>query len=274
MTPLLFVNPRSGGGKATRAGIVEQAPRRGIETIVLQPGADVATLARDAVERGADVLGIAGGDGSLAAVAAAAVEHDLPFVCVPAGTRNHFALDLGVDRHDVLAALDAFRDGIERRVDVGEVNGRLFLNNVSLGIYGDAVRRPTYRDAKARTLLATAATVLGPSAVATEVEVEDDLGRPHRDPAVVLVSNNPYSFEPGRPPGTRPRLDGGRLGVVVLYTPHSGLPTPARAWTATGLEVRGSAPVHAGIDGEAVDLTPPLRFAVRPRALRVRVPGQ
>jgi diacylglycerol kinase family enzyme len=125
----------------------------------------MAALAQAAVASGADALGIAGGDGSLAIVPAAAAGYGLPFVCVPAGTRNHFALDVGVDRHDVVGALDAFTDGIESRVDVAEVNGRLFLNNVSLGIYGDAVRTPGYRDAKARTLLQTARTVLGPSAL-------------------------------------------------------------------------------------------------------------
>ena len=91
---------------------------------------------------------MAGGDGSLAVVAAAAAAHGLPFICVPAGTRNHFALDLGVDRHDVAGALDAFSDGVERRIDLAEVNGRVFLNNVSLGIYGEAVRQSAYRDAK------------------------------------------------------------------------------------------------------------------------------
>jgi diacylglycerol kinase family enzyme len=201
--PVLFLNPRSGGGKAARAGLAELARERGIDVVVLGAGDDLRTLVADAVARGADTLGVAGGDGSLALVAAAALAHGLPFVCVPAGTRNHFALDLGVDRHDLLGSLDAFTDGFERRIDVAEVNGRLFLNNVSLGIYGDAVRQPTYRDAKARTLLETAANVLGPSAAAVDLKLVDDQGRPHPDPAVVLVSNNPYSFEPPHAPGTQ-----------------------------------------------------------------------
>ena len=151
--PVLFVNPRSGGGKATRAGLAERARERGIDAIVLRPDDDLAALVDDAVSRGADALGAAGGDGSLAVVAAAALAHDLPFVCVPAGTRNHFALDAGVDRADLVGSLDAFTDGVERRIDVAEVNGRLFLNNVSLGIYGDAVRQPataTPRRARSR----------------------------------------------------------------------------------------------------------------------------
>jgi diacylglycerol kinase family enzyme len=268
--PVLFLNPRSGGGKAARAALAEQARGRGVDVTVLRPGDDLAALAHDAVENGADALGAAGGDGSLAVVAAAAVVHGLPFVCVPAGTRNHFALDLGVDRRDLVGALDAFTDGVERRVDVAEVNGRLFLNNVSLGIYGDAVRQPAYRDAKARILLETAAEVLGPSAAATDVELVDDLGRSHRDPAVVLVSNNAYALGPPATPGTRPTLDGGQLGIIVVDKPRAGR-TPGRAWTATRLEANASGAIHAGLDGEAVEVRPPLRFVVRPTALRVRI---
>lgn len=269
--PVLFVNPRSGGGKAERAGLASEARERGIEAVVLQAGDSLAALVDRAVAEGAGVLGVAGGDGSLAIVAAAALEHELPFVCVPAGTRNHFALDLGLDRRDLVGSLAAFTAGIERRVDVAEVNGRVVLNNVSLGVYGDAVQEPGYRDAKARTLLETALRVLGPSGRASDLELVDDGGRAHRDPAVVLVSNNPYSLEPPRQPGTRATLDGGRLGVLVLDAPPQG-PSAARAWTTPQLEISAPAPVDAGIDGEAVELTPPLRFAIRPRALRVLVP--
>jgi diacylglycerol kinase family enzyme len=268
--PVLFVNPKSGGGKAERAGLVERARERGIEVIVMQPDQTLARMADEAVARGADALGVAGGDGSLAVVAAAALAHGLPFVCVPAGTRNHFALDLGVDRRDLVGSLEAFTDGAERRIDATEVNGRLFLNNVSLGIYGDAVRQPTYRDAKARTLLETAAEVLGPSSATVGLQLVDDRGRAHRNPAVVLVSNNPYSLDPARAAGTRPTLDSGELGIVVLDTPRAGQ-GPGRTWTATRLEVSAPTPVHAGIDGEAVELPPPLEFVVGPRALRVRI---
>jgi diacylglycerol kinase family enzyme len=266
----LFVNPKSGGGKATRAGLAERARERGIDVLVVRRGQSLSRLVDEALARGADMLGVAGGDGSLAVVAAAARAHGLPFVCVPAGTRNHFALDVGVDRHDLVGSLDAFTDGVERRIDVAEVNGRLFLNNVSLGIYGDAVQQPTYRDAKARTLLATAAEVLGPSGAAADLQLVDDRGRPHRNPAVVLVSNNPYSLDPPRPPGTRPTLDSGQLGIVVLHTLRTGQ-APGRTWSAERLEVTAPAPVHAGVDGEAVDLTPPLQFVIRPGALRVRI---
>jgi diacylglycerol kinase family enzyme len=267
---VLFVNPASGGGKAARAALADRARERGIGVTVLQSDRSLFSLVDEAVEGGTDALGIAGGDGSLAIVAAAAGAHDLPFVCVPAGTRNHFALDLGVDRNDLVGALEAFTDGVERLIDVGSVNGRLFLNNVSLGVYGEAVRQSAYRDAKGRTLFETARQVLGPSAASPGLRVADDLGHEHRHPAVVLVSNNPYALERPAAPGTRPKLDGGRLGVVVIDAPGTS-PLPGRAWTATSVEVHGPAPVHAGIDGEAVDLSTPLDFEIHPAALRVRI---
>ena len=270
--PVLFVNPRSGDGRAARAGVAERARDRGIEVVILAPGQDLAALARGAVTGGADALGMAGGDGSLAVVAAVAAAHGVPFVCVPAGTRNHFALDVGVDRRDVIGALDAFTDGVERRIDMAEVNGRLFLNNVSLGIYGDAVRSPAYRDAKVRTLLETVAGVMGPSAEAPELRLVDDLDREHRHLAVVLVSNNPYALDSPLARGTRATLGGGQLGIIVVdAVPGDSPSAPARAWTTPGLEVSAPAPVHAGVDGEAVDLSPPLRFAIRPAVLRVRI---
>ena len=216
---------------------------------------------------------MAGGDGSLAVVAAAAAEHGLPFICVPAGTRNHFALDLGVDRQDVAGALDAFGDAYERRIDLAELNGHVFLNNVSLGIYGEAVRHSAYRDAKVRTLVQTAERVLGPGTKTPALRLVDDAGRQHAQLAVVLVSNNPYALDPPVA-GTRPSLDSGKLGILILDTPGD-TPPPGRAWSAPDFEVSALTPVHAGIDGEAVMLSAPLlRFTIRPAALRVRISSQ
>ena len=265
---VLFVNPRSGGGTAQRARIAEHARERGIDAVVLQPDQSLSKLVGEAVAGGADALGMAGGDGSLAVVAEAARRHDLPFVCIPAGTRNHFAGDLGIRRDDPIGALAAFTDGAESRIDVGEVNGRMFLNNVSLGIYGDAVRQPAYRDAKLRTLLKTADAVRTSTAEAPQLRLADDRGREHVRPAVVLVSNNAYV--PGPPVGgLRPALDRGQLGIIVIDAPGRG--KPSTAWTAPSLEVLAEAPVHAGVDGENVDLDPPLRFVIKPTALRVRI---
>jgi diacylglycerol kinase family enzyme len=269
---VLFINPRSGGGKSARASLPNLAAERGIETVLLEPGHDLAALAAGAVAGGADLLGMAGGDGSLAVVAAVACAHDLPFVCLPAGTRNHFALDVGVLRGDLVGALGAFTHGLERPIDIAEVNGHVFLNNVSLGVYADAVQRPEYRGAKLRTLLETAREVLGPDAAAPGIEVTDDSGLEYHDPAVVLVSNNPYALDRAVARETRPRLDSGRLGVLVLQRPALRGARPDRAWTTPSLDITAAAvTVDAACDGEAIRLDPPLRFAVRHQALRVRI---
>jgi diacylglycerol kinase family enzyme len=267
---VLFINPRSGGGRAGRARLAEVARERDIEPVVLELAEDLGALVEDAAADGADVLGMAGGDGSLAVVASIASAYGIPFVCVPAGTRNHFARDLGLDPDDLVGALDAFTDALEASIDLGDVNGRPFLNNVSLGVYGTAVQRDSYRDAKARTLFETAAEVLGPSAALPGVRLVDDRGVVHTDPAVILVSNNPYA--PPRPGATgRPVLDSGRLGVIVLHRPGGPPRRPGRAWTARSLEVTAGEPLAAGVDGEAIQLPPALRISIRPRALRMRI---
>jgi hypothetical protein len=280
---VLLYNPRSGGGKAARFDLPAEARARGIEPVELRPGDDLETLARDAVAGGADALAMAGGDGSQAIVAAVAAEHGLPYACVPAGTRNHFALDLGVDRDDVVGALDALVDGGERVVDLAEVNGRVFVNNVSLGLYAEAVQRTGYREAKLRTLLDTVPSALGPGAEGLGLAWTGPTGAAQRNDAAILVSNNRYRLGRAVGSGTRPRLDAGVLGVAVVDVPAgpgatggdgaaAGRPRrPWREWTAPAFEVRSERPVPAGIDGEAVQLEAPLRFRARPAALRVRI---
>ena len=275
--PVLLINPRSGDGKAARAALADRARERGIEPVVIGPGDDLATLVAIAVDKGADALGMAGGDGSLAIVAAAAAQHDLPFICLPAGTRNHFALDLGVARHDLLGALDAFTAGVERRIDMAEVNGRPFLNNLCLGVYGDAVQRSGYRDAKLQTILDTLHEVMSSTAPTPGLLVSDDLARRHNAPLLVLVSNNEYALDQPLARGSRPRLDTGRLGIVVLDRPtrvrdRHRLERPAvSGWSAPSCEIAAPAQVPAGLDGEAITLRPPLQCATRPAALRVRI---
>jgi diacylglycerol kinase family enzyme len=272
---VLFYNPKSGGGKAERFAVAAEARARGIEPIELGPPWDLGKLVRDAVAGGADGLAMAGGDGSQAVVAAIAAELDLPYACVPAGTRNHFALDLGVDREDVVGALDAFVDGGERRVDLAEVNGRVFVNNVSLGLYADAVQREGYRDAKLRTLLDTVPEVLGPDATGLDLRWKGPGGHEHRSGAAILVSNNRYRLGRAVGSGTRPWIDDGRLGITIAGAPTGRggrLPQrPWREWPAADFEVDADHPVPAGIDGEAVTLDPPLRFQIRAGVLRARV---
>ncbi len=275
--PVLFFNPKSGGGKAERFAVAAEARKRGIEPIELKAGDDLEVLARGAVAGGADGLAMAGGDGSQAIVAAVAAENGLPYACIPAGTRNHFALDLGVDRNDVVGALDAFVDGGERRVDLAEVNGRVFVNNVSLGLYAEAVQRSGYRNAKIRTLLDTVPDAIGPGGSELDMRWSGPSGQPHRGGAAVLVSNNRYRLGHAVGSGTRPRIDDGLLGITVVGTVtgrgESGRETqrPWREWSAPTFEVDSSGPVPAGIDGEALVLDAPLHFHIRPGVLRVRI---
>ncbi len=275
--PVLFFNPKSGGGKAERFSLATEARARGIEPIELGPPWDLEQLVRDAVARGADGLAMAGGDGSQAVVAAIAAELDLPYACVPAGTRNHFALDLGVDRDDVVGALDAFVDGGERRVDLAEVNGRVFVNNVSLGLYADAVQREGYREAKLRTILDTVPELLGPDGSGLDLRWSGPSGQEHRAGAAILVSNNRYRLGRAVGSGTRPRIDDGLLGITIAGSPAGrgsggrALQRPWREWTAPAFEVDADHPVPAGVDGEALKLDPPLRFRIRPGVLRVRI---
>ncbi|MDN5915809.1 MAG: diacylglycerol kinase [Pseudonocardia sp.] len=273
--PVLFINPASGGGKASKVGLAEQAGQRGIRAVVLQRGDDLEQLVRDAVDSGADGLAAAGGDGTQAIVATAAAGHGLPYACIPAGTRNHFALDLGVDRDDVVGALDAFVDGGEHLVDLGEVNGRVFVNNVSLGLYAVAVQSAGYRDAKIRTLLDAVPAVLGPAGSEPDLRWTSPDGAVHASAATILVSNNPYRLGHAVGSGTRPRIDAGRLGVVVLPARGDGAEHPSWSapvqWSTAEFEVDSAQPVPLGIDGETVVLEPPVRFRIRPRTLRVRI---
>ncbi len=278
----LIMNPRSGGGKVARFGLAEKAQALGAEVALLDTGqaVDVAGMARKAVAAGADLLGVAGGDGTQALVAGVAAEHGLPFLCISAGTRNHFAMDLGLDRDDPSGCLDALTDGVERRIDLGLIGDRIFVNNASFGVYAEIVRSPAYRDDKRGTTLEMLPALLksdgGQRLAARAGRASID------DPQAVLVSNNPYDTSDIAGLGRRARLDTGTLGVIAI--------TVQNAAQAVGLVRRGrgqgltvlSAPevsvdsdrpeIPVGIDGETVLMPTPVRCSIRPSALRVVVP--
>ena len=275
---VMFWNPKSGGGKALAAGLADEALARGIKPIELRRDDNLEQLVLAEIAAGADALAAAGGDGTQAIVAAVAAEQGLPFACIPAGTRNHFALDLGVDRDDLVGSLDAFVNGGEKRVDLGEVNGQVFVNNVSLGLYAEAVQREDYRGAKLRTLLDMAPDVAGPDGSGLELEWAGDGDQSSEDAVAILISNNRYRVGRLLSSGTRPSIEDGQLGVTVFETATPGpgdgvLRRPWRQWTTPAIELTASGPVAAGIDGEATTHNPPLRFRIRHRALRVRIAG-
>ncbi len=285
--PVLIMNPKSGGGKAERFHLADECRKRGIEPVVLRPGDDLVQLAEDAIARGADVIGMAGGDGSQALVASVAARHDVPHVCVPAGTRNHFALDLGLDRNDVVGALDAFTDGVERRIDLATVNGRTFVNNASLGLYAEIVQSPDYRDAKVKTAASILPELLGPNTTPLDLRYTGPDGQPHPTAQLILVSNDPYQLDYPGGRGTRARIDRGVLGIVAVMIADAddarrfaALEAAGQVrrfpgwaeWSAPRFEVRSCAPVQIGVDGEALTMDPPLVFVSRPGALRIRLP--
>jgi diacylglycerol kinase family enzyme len=285
--PVLLMNPKSGGGKVDRFNLVEVARRRGIEPVVLAPGDDLLRLAEQAVAGGADVVGMAGGDGSQALVASVAAAHDVGFVCVPAGTRNHLAMDLGLDRDDVVAALDAFGEAVERRIDLGLVGDRVFVNNATAGLYAKIVQSPAYRDHKVGTALELLPAMLGPDATPFDLRFTGPDGTEHASAHLILISNDRYQLGSGEGFGSRRSIDGGNLGIVAATfrssaelarllesgaTGRNWRPPGWVEWAAASFQLESGRPVEIGIDGEAIMLDPPIRFRTLPGALRVRIP--
>ena len=285
--PVLIMNPKSGGGKAERFALVDECKKRGIEPIVLQRGDDLLKLAEDAIAGGADVIGMAGGDGSQALVASVAGARGVPHVVIPAGTRNHFALDLGLDRDDVVGALDAFVDGVERTIDLARVNGRVFVNNASLGIYAKIVQSDAYRDEKMKTAADMLPEMLGPDAEPFDLRFIGPDGTEQPSAHMILVSNDVYQLEHLGGFGTRASLDLGTLGIVALRLEdasqvarlaaldaagHASKHPGWMAWNRPTFRVDSGSPIEIGIDGEALRMDPPLDFESLPGALRVRVP--
>lgn len=261
----LVINPRSGKGSPDATELVDAARKLGIEPHVLADGESPDKAARAS---GAEILGMASGDGSLAPVARVALDSGAAFVCIPFGTRNHFALDLGLDRNDPLAALEAFSGGTERRVDVGWVSDRIFLNNVSFGVYAGLVherehhRRRGEALARARALVQVARHRHGLQA---RVNGEDVRAR------VLLFGNNRYDVDLFTL-GVRERLD---EAVLQLWAGAGWLPTTweEQVGASFGIEMPGGR-VRAAIDGEPVELDSPLELESVPQALRVLVPAR
>ena len=282
--PFLIMNPRSGGGKVTKFRLQEKAEALGAEVALLEgPGmVDVAALARRAVAEGADLLGVAGGDGTQALVAGIAAEHGLPFLVISAGTRNHFALDLGLDRDDPATCLDALTDGEELEVNLGVIGDRTFVNNASFGAYAEVVHSPAYRDDKRGTTLQMLPELLaGHQGARLSAQAgQTTIGAPQ----ALLISNNPYGMGDIAGLGRRPRVDSGTLGVIAVLVRNAretvelvrrGHGQGLTVLAAEEVVVDADAPqIPVGIDGETVIMPTPVRCLIRPRALRVIVPRQ
>ncbi len=219
--PALIINPRSGDGKSQRYGLPDRARELGIAVRVLEHGEDLRQLAREVIDAGADAVGMAGGDGSLGLVAQVAIESDVPFFCVPLGTRNHFALDIGLNRDHPLSALHAVKSGQEIAVDYGLAGDRVFVNNVSFGLYARAVHSEGYRQDKIGTLVAVAKQMAAAPGTGGSVRFAMPDGAAADDAAVLLVSNNRYVWSGPPDFGRRASMDGGELGILsVLSIPR------------------------------------------------------
>ena len=280
--PYLIMNPRSGGGKVAKFGLKRKAEDLGAEVFLIggsQP-VDVAEVAREAVAKGADLLGVAGGDGTQARVAAVAAEHGLPFVVISAGTRNHFALDLGLDREDPSACLRALTDGVELLVDVGMINGQVFVNNASFGAYAEIVETPAYRDDKLNTTLNLLPDLLqGHRGARLQARAD---GTQISAPQALLVANNPYGTGDIAGLGRRARLDQGLLGVAGVRVSSAGQAidllrgrraAELKVLTTKKIEITADATrIPVGVDGEAVLMSVPVTCAIWAHALRVWVP--
>lgn len=286
--PVLIANLKSGGGKVERFGLVDLAREHGVEVVILNKGDDLEQLARDAIAAGADCLGMAGGDGSQALVASVASEHGLPFVCVSAGTRNHFALDLGLNREDPREGMIAFREAEEWLIDFATVGDRLFVNNVSMGVYATIVQEDSYRDAKLETSKELLPEMLGRQQEPFDLQFTTLDGAEVDGAFMILVSNNPYVLGPKLDVSQRRSLTTGKLGVFAVNARSGAEAATLVARSSVGLGGHDphvhqfeteefvvnsrSGSAFAGVDGEALDLSTPLVFRIHPGGLRIRLP--
>ena len=282
--PYLIMNPKSGDGKVVKFDLKRKAEALGAEVFLFGGSGpvDVAAIARRAVANGADLLGVAGGDGTQALVAGIAAEHGLPFMVISAGTRNHFALDLGLDREDPARCLSALANGVELRVDLGVINGQTFVNNASFGAYAEIVETPAYRGDKMGTTLNLLPDLLqGHRGAQLAAQVD---GTRIEAPQALLVANNPYGTGDLAGLSRRTRLDGGILGVVGVTVSNAAQAVDLlRGIRATGvsvlttkqIEITANAPqIPVGVDGESILMSTPVTCTVSPGVLRVWVPRE
>ena len=220
----LILNPGAGSTATLLESLTGAARERGILVRVLEPGEDARLAALEAADDGADSLVVAG-DGSVGAVAGVAVQRELTLVVVPTGTLNHFARDLGLDLARPLRALDAFGSHHhERRVDVGQINGRRFINNVSLGVYAEMLGDPGYRQDKLRAAQTKLQALFSEPVFRRALRITPPDDVPLESIVAAVVSNNPTSTH-----------GGARSANATVWTPEpcrSPCSMPAR-WTSS-----------------------------------------
>ncbi len=288
----VILNPHAGDDDGGEAEIERAFAARGVRarfTRLGDPDVDVDAVAERAGREGDGVLVVTGGDGTIQGVVGVAIERDVILGIVPGGTHNHFARDLGVG-DDVEEAVATILDGRVARIDVAEVNGRPFINNVSIGIYPMIVRERLRQRVPGHwpgILWATLKVIVRPHPhLHARIRLDGELLEAKTQ--LVLVSNNRYRLDP-LSFGARDRLDEGTLGVYVSKRSNRRdlLALLARALvkrlpeaeafevrTARQVEIdaRGRREFPLAMDGEVERIPFPLRLGIRPGALRVMVP--
>jgi diacylglycerol kinase family enzyme len=288
-----ILNDRAGSSDAMDAGtlIARVAEEQGWEAriVICADGADLKSLAEQVRAVGGLVVG-GGGDGTIAAIAAALVDTDVVLGVLPMGTLNHFAKDLSIPL-ELEKAVQALFSGRITRVDVGEVNGRVFLNNSSIGFYPRIVqeREREQRRGRGKWLAFAQATALifqQSRKLHVTLEAADGLNQ-SCDTPFVFIGNNRYAVT-GLQIGSRVAMDGGKLWVCMA--PDAGRfallalalkavlgfvrDADMAAFETGQTEVqmsRGHVPVAT--DGEVSVMRTPLRYRIRPGALRVVAPA-
>lgn len=289
--PYLIINPKSGNGRATKARVAKHAQDQGIKVIVLKKSDDVEGLAREAAKSGADVLGVSGGDGSIGAVVKVALEYKLPVVVLAGGTRCHFARDLGLDPKQILDGLNGFK-GVERKIDVGDINGRIFLNNASFGLYADIVDNPKYRDNKVAITRQVLKDTLARKNQGYPLIFKNG-NKQYKSAVQVLVGVNRYKTVNLMEMGERERLDQGVLQITAITKLNDNLIKQLLKvfsidftggiekvdgidqWDTKRFTLSSSnKSIVVGVDGEREVYRSPVNISVKTRALRVYVPAE
>ena len=290
----VVLNDSSGSGDGTAAAKqleeIFAAGGREARITVARSGNELRQAAERSVKEGCESLVAGGGDGTINTCASAALERGIPLGVLPLGTLNHFAKDLGIPL-ELQEAAKAILEGVVCTVDVGEVNGRIFLNNSSIGVYPAIVRlRERYQKTgwgKWVAALWAGLTVLRRHPF-VGVRISAEGGSIVRRTPFVFIGNNEYRME-GLNAGARDSLAGGRLALYVLNAERrTGL--LRLAWQVfrrgvdevkeldllsveeTTIETR-RAHLQVALDGEVVPMVSPLAYRVRPAALRVHVPS-